>query len=261
MSQSLIKNLETLILEGKKLNSQAGNLFGTRKSNLNESEYISWLKQSVNSIKKIGKSGKDLTKDIENDPDIQFPYEYNVERILGTLQAALKIAEERPMKSQRNIKNKYSKKTKRNINKVFIIHGHNETAKQTVARFIEHIGLTPIILHEQSNKGRTLIEKVLDHSEDVNFAIALLTSDDVGYSKKNKKQEDRARQNVIFEMGLFIGILGRQKVAALLEEKVKPPSDFDGVAYIPFDNTDGWKLKLAKELKEVFKFLDLNKIR
>jgi predicted nucleotide-binding protein len=262
LNNKVLKVIKDLISEGEKLKSLAGNLFGTKRSILSDSEYTSWLQHSVYSIKKLGKSGQHLINDIENCPDIQFPYEHNVERILGNLQAALKIAEEqRPMKSQRNLKNKYSKKTKCNINKVFIIHGHNETAKQTVARFIVHLGLTPIILHEEPNKGRTLIEKVLDHSEDVNFAIALLTSDDVGYSKKNKKQENRARQNVIFEMGLFIGILGRQKVAALLEEKVKPPSDFDGVAYIPFDNTDGWKLKLAKELKEVFKFLDLNNIR
>ena len=178
-------------------------MFGTKKSNLNDSEYISWLQQSVHSIKKLDKYGENLIRDIETYPNIQFPYEDSVERILGNLQAALKIAEEHPLKSEKNIKNKYPKKTKRNINKVFIMHGHNETAKLTVAGFIEHLGLTPIILHEQPNKGRTLIEKVLDHSEDVNFAIALLTSDDVGHSKKTKKKENRARQNVIFEMGFF----------------------------------------------------------
>lgn len=262
MNNKLLKVIKDLILEGEKLKSQAGNLFGTKRSNMSDSEYISWLKQSVNSIKKLGESGKDLTKGIENDPDIQFSYEHNVENILGNLQAALKIAEEHSVKSQKNTKNKYYRKTKRNINKVFIIHGHNETAKQTVARFIEHLGLTPIILHEQPNRGRTLIEKVLDHTEDVNFAVALLTSDDIGYSRKSKiKKENRARQNVIFELGLFIGILGRQKVVAMCEKNVKSPSDYDGVVYIPFGNAEGWKLKLAKELKEVFKFIDLNNVR
>jgi len=261
MTKDLIKKLEALLLEGEKLRSQAGNLLGIKRSSLNDSEYISWMQQSVQSIKQLGKFGENLIQDIENYPNIQFPYEDSIERILGNLKAALKFAKELHMKGQKNTKNKYCIKRRNNNNKVFIIHGHDETAKQTVARFIEHLGLTPVILHEQTNKSRTLIEKVLDHSENVNFAIALLTSDDIGYSKKSRKKENRARQNVIFELGLFIGTLGRQKVIALRGKEVKPPSDYDGVVYITFDDTDGWKIKLANELKEVFKFIDLNKMK
>lgn len=156
----------------------------------------------------------------------------------------------------------YTVTQKEATNNVFIIHGHDEAAKEAVARFIENIGLNPIILHEKPNKGRTLIEKILVHSETVGFAIALLTPDDIGYSKKAPQTEEhRARQNVIFELGLFIGVLGRSRVAALYKEGLKTPSDYDGVGYILFDSSGGWRIDLAKELMEVFPFIDLNDVR
>ena len=44
------------------------------------------------------------------------------------------------------------------------------------------------------------------------------------------------------------------------KDRVENPSDYNGVVSIPFDDAGGWKLKLAKELKEIFSFIDLNKI-
>ncbi|GAJ22407.1 unnamed protein product, partial [marine sediment metagenome] len=113
-------------------------------------------------------------------------------------------------------------------------HGHNEDKKNTVARYIEQLGLKAIVLHEQPNKGRTIIEKFEDFS-DVSFAIVLLTADDLGCDKESFKSNDfkyRARQNVIFELGFFVGKLGRQKVCALYEEGVDVPSDYKGVISI-----------------------------
>lgn len=104
MNNELLKIIKDLISEGEKLKSQAGNLFGTKRSNLSDSEYTSWLQQSVYSLKKLGKSGENLIKDIESNPDIQFPYEHNIGRILGNLQAALKFAKELSMTSRKNIK-------------------------------------------------------------------------------------------------------------------------------------------------------------
>ena len=49
-----------------------------------------------------------------------------------------------------------------------------------VARFPETLGLEPIILHEQANAGRAIIEKFEDHADDVAFAVVLLTPDDEG---------------------------------------------------------------------------------
>src|ERR1035438_6975181 len=63
--------------------------------------------------------------------------------------------------------------------KVFVVHGHDDEAKEKVARFLERLKLEPIILHEQPNEGRTVIEK-FEVFADVGFAVVLLTPDDVG---------------------------------------------------------------------------------
>ena len=132
-------------------------------------------------------------------------------------------------------------------NKVFIVHGHNEAVKEKVARFVEHLKLEPIILHEQPDQGRTIIEKFEVNSAEVNFAIVLLTADDEGKAKKETDFKERARQNVIFEMGYFVGLISRSHVMFLLEEGVEKPSDLDGIVYTSLK--DDWKTKLFKGLQ------------
>jgi predicted nucleotide-binding protein len=131
--------------------------------------------------------------------------------------------------------------------KVFIVHGHTDAARETVARFIQNMGFEPIILHEQHNGGRTVIEKI-EHHGDVGFAVVLLTPDDVG-GKGPDDLAPRARQNVILELGYFIGRLGRDRVCALKSGELEVPSDFAGVVYQSLDSGGGWKLPLARELK------------
>ena len=144
-------------------------------------------------------------------------------------------------------------------NKIFIVHGHNEAIKESIARLIEKLGLEPIILHEKPNKGRTIIEKFVDYL-DVNSAIVLLTADDVGKGKADTNLNRRARQNVIFELGYFLGKLGRSNVCALYEDGVEIPSDYDGVIFLKLDKADSWKFSVAKELKAVGFDVDMNKI-
>jgi hypothetical protein len=93
--------------------------------------------------------------------------------------------------------------------RVFLVHDHDESARETAARFLEKLSLEPVILHEQPSSGRTIIEKVEQYSE-VAFALVLLAPDDVG-AKHGSEQAlvPRARQNVILELGYFIGKLGR----------------------------------------------------
>lgn len=144
--------------------------------------------------------------------------------------------------------------------KVFVVHGHDNAAKEAVARFLEKLGLLAIILHEQANKGATLIEK-FEANSDVSFAVVLLTPDDVGgASTDHKTMQPRARQNVVFELGFFVGKLGRERACALYVEGVELPSDFQGVAYVPYDTSDGWRLKLAVELKAAGVEVDLNRV-
>ncbi len=143
-------------------------------------------------------------------------------------------------------------------NDIFIVHGRNDGLKETCARFIEKLKLKAIILHEQPNKGRTIIEKFEDYSN-VGFAIVLMTADDVGNEKDNSSNlNPRARQNVIFELGYFIGKIGRETVCALYEEGVEIPSDYQGVTFIKIDNNNNWKLEVAKEIKSSGIDVDLN---
>lgn len=134
-------------------------------------------------------------------------------------------------------------------NKVFIVHGHDNSALQTVARYVEKHGLEAIVLHERANKGRTIIEKI-EANSDVGFAIVLLTPDDTGKANGETEYQARARQNVVLELGYFIGKIGRERVCALKTEHLEIPSDFTGVVWTQMDNAGGWKLTLAKELKE-----------
>jgi predicted nucleotide-binding protein len=142
-------------------------------------------------------------------------------------------------------------------NRVFLVHGHDTGTKETTARFIERLGLAPIILHEQANEGRTIIEKFEAYGE-VGFAIVLMTPDDVGASvNEQNKLLGRARQNVILELGYFTGRLGRRKVCALFKPGIEIPSDFHGVLFLELDEPGAWKTKLANELRKAGMEIDV----
>jgi predicted nucleotide-binding protein len=145
------------------------------------------------------------------------------------------------------------------LNRVFVVHGHDSKAKEEVARFLSRLGLEPVILHEQPNKGRTIIEKFEDHS-DVGFAVVLLTPDDLGGLNESTPQlVPRARQNVVLELGFFFAKLRRARVCALYTRNIELPSDISGIAYIPFDG-EGWQLALARELKAAGLDVDMNNL-
>lgn len=101
-----------------------------------------------------------------------------------------------------------------NKHRVFIVHGHDEAPREMVARFLLEVGLEPVILHEQANRGMTVVEK-LQANANVGFAVVLLTPDDEGKSSTEGQLKPRARQNVILELGYFVGLLGRDRVCAL----------------------------------------------
>lgn len=132
---------------------------------------------------------------------------------------------------------------------VFIVHGRNEKWKQEIASFLKKGGANPIILHEKVSEGRTIIEK-FEHYSNVAYSVVILTPDDVGGSKTDRdaKYHPRARQNVIFELGYFVGKNGRNRVCALYVKDVELPSDYEGVLYVPLEEGDSWKTELAREL-------------
>ncbi len=135
----------------------------------------------------------------------------------------------------------------RSPNRVFVVHGQNETARRAVVSFLESIGLVGIVLHDQPNMGRHLLTKFIQEAELVTFAVVLMTDDDVG-SLKGGKIAPRARQNVILELGYFLAHLGQAKVCALITPGLETPSDFDGIAYIRMDNEQRWQEELKREL-------------
>ncbi len=155
------------------------------------------------------------------------------------------------------------KKDDKLSNEIFVVHGHNEEMKQNVARVLKILDLVPIILHEKPNEGKTIIEKFIANSS-VSFAVVLLSPDDMGYAKDQQPidAKPRARQNVIFELGFFIGKLGRKNVCVLYQKKkdFEKHSDFEGVLLTPYDTSDKWKLELIKELKNCGYDIDANKL-
>jgi len=133
---------------------------------------------------------------------------------------------------------------------IFVVHGHNHGRAQEVARVIEKTtGRDAIILHEQPNKGRTLIEKFEAQAGSASFAVVILTGDDEGRKAGSADLIPRGRQNVIFELGFFFGMLGRSRVAVLVDSGVEHPSDVAGLVYIELDGTGAWKKKLVQELE------------
>ena len=141
--------------------------------------------------------------------------------------------------------------------KVFVVHGRDEGARDAVARFVAKLHLDPVILSEMPNVGRTIIEKFEAHA-DVGYAIVLLTSDDRG-GLQGEDARPRARQNVIFELGFFIGKFGRDRVCALTKGSPEIPSDYAGVAYVSMDTSSQWKMEVVRELKAAGFDVDANK--
>lgn len=134
--------------------------------------------------------------------------------------------------------------------RIFVVHGHADKAKLEVARLIENdLGKRAIILHEQVNMGREILGKFEENS-DVDLAVAIWSRDDEGRSLSEKNFNPRARQNVIFETGYFIGKLGRSKVIVLLEDGIEAPSDYQGLVYISMRSD--WKYQLSKEIRAIY---------
>jgi len=143
--------------------------------------------------------------------------------------------------------------------RVFIVHGHDEAIEVKASQLIKDLGLEPVILHEESDKGQTIIEK-LERCTDVGFGIILYTPCDHGGEMGSDSMMPRARQNVVFEHGMLIGKLGRGRVCALLKGDIEKPSDISGIIYKTIDDKGMWRIEVAKELDEAGYDVDMNKL-
>lgn len=145
---------------------------------------------------------------------------------------------------------------------VFLVHGRDDGTKETVARALRQLtGDEPVILHEQVDRGETIIEKFERHAGAAEAAVVILTPDDVGGIAGSDVLRPRARQNVVYELGWFHGKLGRGRVIALLVDDVEQPSDVLGVIYIPVDQAGAWRYKLGHRLRDIGLDVDLDNVR
>lgn len=183
--------------------------------------------------------GEDLAKEIKQQITEKITY-------LESLLERLPLIPSKEIQEDNQIELKNQNMSK----EVFIVHGHDNELKQEVARFLSDMGFNPIILHEQPNTGKTIIEKIEEFSN-VCFGIVLYTPCDKGgiLAADIKDLKPRARQNVIFEHGYLMAKLGRKRVCALIKDEVEKPGDIDGVIYISYDSNGGWKNSIAKEIQ------------
>lgn len=145
---------------------------------------------------------------------------------------------------------------------VFISHGHDEETRTTVAEFVENLGLKVTVLDEQPGNDPTVIDSLERYADDTGFAIALLTPDDVGALKDEagRQLNPRAHQNVIFELGYFIGKLNPNQVCLLYKEGVELPSYIPNVVYVPMDGADAWKLELSQGMRNAGLPVDMSQV-
>lgn len=144
-------------------------------------------------------------------------------------------------------------------NKIFIVHGRDIGTKERVARFLDRIKLESMALQDMPSQGSTVIEKFERYASTIGFAVVLFTPDDMGsLSDDTGNVQPRAKQNVVFELGYFVGKLGRDRTCALVKGSLEMLSDYYGVLYIPLDDGDGWQMRLIQELKSAGYDIDAN---
>ena len=132
---------------------------------------------------------------------------------------------------------------------IFLVHGRDDAVRHEVVRVVERLTeRSVVVLHEQANSGRTILEKFEHHATSAVYAVVLLTGDDEGRVLGDPEYRKRGRQNVILELGFFFGKLGRKRVSVRLSTEVERPSDIEGLVYIVIDAAGGWKQQLAREL-------------
>lgn len=126
--------------------------------------------------------------------------------------------------------------------KVFVVHGHDATAREQLEFILHKLQLDPFVLANTGGGGLTIIEalekEIGTKPGSARFGIVLMTPDDVGYAKAvgPEKAEPRPRQNVVLETGMLIAALGRPNVVILKKGHLEIPSDAGGIIYIGFND-------------------------
>ncbi|HSS78103.1 MAG TPA: nucleotide-binding protein [Thermoanaerobaculia bacterium] len=255
-SMTLIEEIDVLIRLGHDLKSAISNVWGTNKKRAHE--YIAWRLRCITVLREMGPRAEHLLPTIEKRRAM-----YNgafLDEILGAMVAARGLSGRMPIVA-RSEESTAHDDHHNGKSSVFIVHGHDNAILQQAARLLEQLELDPIILFEEVSKGRTIMEKLEQRSK-ASAALVLLTPDDVGGSVAEvpRQLKPRSRQNVILELGYFLGLLGRTRVVVLYTPGIELPSDFVGVEYIKLDSEGAWRLRVARELRAANLDINLNNL-
>lgn len=262
------KDKKKELLNGIK--NKALNLYAQSYDELYSPNYNVWKSQSEMILMTIFGEKSKHVKDFEHisysllcfttgTPDSEFVKAYNkgLDQAVALIDSFIEILD---LLEDNKVVEKNSSKGDLGSKEVFIVHGRDNETKLEVARYLEHLNLKPIILHEQANNGKTIVEKIEGHTN-VKYGIVLYTPCDIGGFVECKEQglKKRARQNVVFEHGFLMGKLGRANVAAVVKGDIETPNDIAGVVYISMNDSQ-WKIDLGKELKSAGYEIDFNKL-
>lgn len=185
-------------------------------------------------------------------------HDVNIPRANGILRRLISLVDQHHGASQLDHPIKNSVRPSKENKRVFIVHGHDEAAREKVERLLERFGLEPVVINKKANEGKTILEKIEAHS-DVGFAVVLFTPDDIGGSVRDSPPgEKRPRQNVLIELGYFWGKLGRNRVCLLNAIGSAISSDLAGLGYTMLDDRGAWRVELARELKSAGYTIDGN---
>ncbi|HXU30068.1 MAG TPA: nucleotide-binding protein [Thermoanaerobaculia bacterium] len=249
---TLSDDIDHLIRLGRELGSSSRIFIGLSAKRTNE--YLAWRLRCITLFREMGPRAEHLLATVERRKPMY--YQAFQAEILGALEAARDILSRTQASSPQveskigNFRPVMPEPDAAGETRVFIVHGHDPSSLQQAARLMEQLDLVPIILAEEVSRGRTIIEKLEERAR-AHAALILLTPDDVGSAAADAPHalKPRARQNVILELGYFLGLLGRHRVVVLYTPGIELPSDFVGVEYIKLDGEGAWKLRVARELR------------
>ncbi|KAA8731437.1 hypothetical protein F4V57_12690 [Acinetobacter qingfengensis] len=165
--------------------------------------------------------------------------------------------------TKKEVSNLVEKNKKITPSKVFIVHGHDDALINEVKAFLSAQTIEPIVLREQHDASLTIIEKLERYTKDpsIGFGIVLYTPDDEGKAIGENEYKLRARQNVVFEHGLLIGLYTREKVICLVKKEghIEMPGDVNGVVYTDHSYKD-WRMSVAHMLSDAGYEINYRKI-
>jgi predicted nucleotide-binding protein len=261
--ESALGKLQHLLEAGKEFtfdNFSFPNDYGRHYGGQDSTEWLAWKTRVSNTILDLVEENSapaiplNKAQEICTEGNYLEQFDRQKSTLLAAIEGTLQILKDDTFGESKRPKSQASSASL--SNRIFIVHGHDHALKTELETFLTTIGVESVVLHRQPDKGRTLIEKFEQHA-DVGFAFILLTPDEVACTadqaslpELERKTEYRARPNVIFEFGYFVGKLGRERVCCVVKGDVSRPSDIDGLVYKPIpESLDSIKFSLIMELK------------